>query len=197
MTVLAVIADTHIPDRARQLHPAILPLFQAAGASQILHAGDISTPAVLRELETVAPVTAVRGNRDWAFHKLLPWQRLLDVEGVPVALMHGHGNWWSYLWDKWQFLLFNYQLKRYLPMIEKPYPQAKVLIFGHTHQPVNEWRHGRLLFNPGSAGVQFPGQLEPSVGLLRVEKDGTIQGEIVPLTGYRLVRGEWRDNHGG
>ena len=63
---LGVVADTHIPDRVRSLHPDLLPGLKAANAEVILHAGDICSPVVLAELSQVAPVVAVRGNRDWA-----------------------------------------------------------------------------------------------------------------------------------
>ncbi|MFZ3078594.1 MAG: metallophosphoesterase family protein, partial [Bellilinea sp.] len=72
---LGVVADTHIPDRVRSLHPDLLPGLSAAKVEAILHAGDICSPAVLAVLSQVAPVVAVRGNRDWAFAGTLPWAR--------------------------------------------------------------------------------------------------------------------------
>ena len=64
MIRLGVISDTHIPDRARRLNERVIPVFREAGVSAILHAGDVSTPRVLKQLEEVAPVYATRGNRD-------------------------------------------------------------------------------------------------------------------------------------
>lgn len=69
---VGVVADTHIPDKARWLHPALIPALQRAGVQTILHCGDISAPRVVAMLEQVAPVVAVRGNRDWAFARVLP-----------------------------------------------------------------------------------------------------------------------------
>jgi predicted phosphodiesterase len=65
MTILGVLADTHIPDRVPGLNPRVLKIFQQARVSEILHAGDVSIPQVLEELRQVAPVSVVQGNRDF------------------------------------------------------------------------------------------------------------------------------------
>lgn len=188
---VGVLADTHIPDRAAGLHPSIVPLFREQRVSQILHAGDICSSSVLDELERVAPVAAVRGNRDWAFRDQLPWIQSLNICGVSVALMHGHGNFWDYLRDKWQYLLFGYDLERYLPILEEPLPEARVIVFGHTHRAINRWRKGRLLFNPGTAGMVDIIRGGPSVGILKFFPDGKVEGEIHQLNGYRLRNRHW------
>lgn len=188
---VGVIADTHVPDRSVGLHPSIVPLFQSQEVVQILHAGDICAPGVLEELEQVAPVVAVRGNRDWSFRDRLPWLQSLTIGGMPVALMHGHGTWWDYLRDKWQYMLFGYDLERYLPILERPLPEARVIVFGHTHRSVNRWRKGRLLFNPGTAGMVDKIRGGPSVGLLKFFPDGKVEGEIHQLNGYRLNNRQW------
>ena len=64
MTVLvAVIADTHLPKGARRLPDLCVEWIARADA--LIHAGDISTVGVLRELEAICPeVYAVHGNVD-------------------------------------------------------------------------------------------------------------------------------------
>ena len=57
-----VIADTHIPRRAKRLPEALLPRFERADL--ILHAGDLMDPALLDELAYYAAVHAVKGNVD-------------------------------------------------------------------------------------------------------------------------------------
>ncbi len=70
MTTLGLISDTHIPDRAAELNPRVLQIFEEARVSQILHAGDIMNQTVLDELAQVAPVQAVCGNRDvWIYNR--------------------------------------------------------------------------------------------------------------------------------
>ena len=53
---IGVVSDTHVPDRAVALHPALLSELRRNKVDLILHAGDISTAGVLQELETIAPV---------------------------------------------------------------------------------------------------------------------------------------------
>ena len=110
---IGVVADTHVPDRVGGLHPNLLQELRSRQVELILHAGDISAPAVLAELEQVAPVKAAFGNRDWAFKDQLPWVHRLEIGGTAFALMHGHGSWWHYFWDKWVYVAQGYQLKRY------------------------------------------------------------------------------------
>jgi len=57
MTRIGVVSDTH-----NYVDPKLAELF--AGVDHILHAGDIGQPRVIRELEQLAPVTAVAGNTD-------------------------------------------------------------------------------------------------------------------------------------
>ena len=102
---IGVVADSHIPDRRRKLHVALLPKLREADVQQILHVGDISLPRVLHELEEVAPVVAVRGNRDWLGFKDLPLTRVLDIQGKRIGLTHGHGGLILYLQDKARFML--------------------------------------------------------------------------------------------
>jgi hypothetical protein len=167
---IGLIADTHVPDRKRRLHPAVLPIFEKAKVSQILHAGDISIPRVLRELENVAPVLAVRGNRDWFGFKDLPMQRTIGIGSVRVGLTHGHGSWGFYIRDKMRYLVrgpqpFERAMRRAMGLMEK----VDVLVFGHNHEPIAKEVEGVLVVNPGSACCQAFGLKPPSVALLRIE----------------------------
>ena len=63
--VIGVLGDTHMlrGDPHTRLAP-VLDLFQRATVDLILHAGDTGALALLRTLEEIAPVVAVRGNAD-------------------------------------------------------------------------------------------------------------------------------------
>lgn len=185
-----VIADTHIPDRVNELHPQVLPILRAAGVGHILHAGDVSVPRALEALRQAAPVSAVRGNRD-VFMDGLPMRQTLELGGVRVLLMHGHGGLGLYLWDKWQFLLFGYQRERYLRRMDGLRGPEQVVIFGHTHFPEALWRGGRLIFNPGSASFGYNRGDSPTLGLLRIYTGGRVHAEIIPLTGCRIEKRRW------
>jgi len=73
---IGLISDTHNlvrPEAKRAL----------AGVDRILHAGDICGPAVLQELEQIAPVVAVRGNNDrgsWA--DSIKTTEMVDIDGL-------------------------------------------------------------------------------------------------------------------
>jgi putative phosphoesterase len=182
MIVLGVIADTHVPDRAAGLKPGVLPIFRQAGVQAILHAGDVCIPAVLAELETVAPVYAVRGNRDWVYLKDLPFQRRLTFGGVKIGLAHGHGNLSSYVKDKLHHLVYGLDEERYFKRMLATFPNMDVIVFGHMHVSVNLRRGHQLLFDPGSACIPEEENSAPSVGLLRIHDGGEVQGEILYLT---------------
>jgi putative phosphoesterase len=186
MFTLGILADTHIPDRALSLHPQIIPIFRQARVRAILHAGDISSPAVLEELRQAAPVYAVRGNRDWFMLRKLPEVLFLEFCNIPIVLTHGHGNLHEYLVDKYRYMKEGYRLERYQPRLRAAFPEARVIVFGHTHFAVNEWADGQLLFNPGSP--HFPGDVKkaPSLGLLHFEDGGKVTSELAPLERFTV-----------
>ena len=181
MTILGVLADTHIPDRARRLNTHVIPLFRRAGVAAILHAGDVSIPRTLDLLREVAPVYAVRGNRDWFALGYLPLQLELTFDGIVIGLTHGHGRWWNYFADKVDYIFKGYQLESYQPRLLEAFPQAQVIIFGHTHRPINQWVAGKLVFNPGSAHIRGEKEIAPSVGLLHIPAGEQVRGEILLL----------------
>jgi putative phosphoesterase len=181
MTTLGVIADTHVPDRRPDLDPQILPIFLQAKVQTILHAGDVSSQKVLDQLSQIAPVLAVRGNRDWFQLRSLPDTRFLNYDNIPVVLTHGHGGWAKYIREKFEFTFRGYDKERYKNKLLAEFPQAKVIIFGHTHYALNVWVGETLIFNPGSP--HFPGSRNetPSLGLLHIEAGGKVTGEIINL----------------
>lgn len=183
MLTLGVIADTHIPDRVRNLNPQIPEIFQQAEVAAILHAGDLSTTRVIKILETIAPVYAVRGNRD-LFLPGLPYKQHLTFEGVTIGLTHGHGGWLRYLTQKTVAILIGPpKFSVFEDIARREFPDTDVVVLGHNHAPANRWQEDQLIFNPGSPccpNKYVPG-LKPSVGLLHLER-GNVRGEIVFLT---------------
>jgi len=174
---VAVVADTHVPDRVAKLHSGLVPALENENVDLILHAGDICVLAVLSQLEAVAPVLAVRGNRDIFRLGSLPVVRLIELANIPVALMHGHGNTFDYLLDKWHYLWQGYRLERYRVLLERTVPNARVYIFGHTHFAENQWIGGRLFFNPGSASpsILFP---RATFGIIQFGPHGRITARV-------------------
>jgi len=149
--LIGVISDTH---------GLLRPEAQEAlrGSDRIIHAGDVGDRSILRRLEQLAPVTAVRGNVDdllWA--KQLPETSVVDVEGLSIYVLHA---------------LDRLDLK----------PEAAgfaAVIYGHSHVPKQEMKNGVLYFNPGSAGPRRF-SLPVSLGRLTVE-NGQLRPELIPL----------------
>jgi putative phosphoesterase len=181
MTVLGVLADTHIPDRVPELDWRVLQCFRQAGVAYILHAGDVSVPGVLRQLEEIAPVYAVGGNRDiFALHQL-PMQRRITIEGISIGLSHGHGGFFRYTLDRLHRMVYGRLVGRYIRRVLFEFPESDVIVFGHLHVPCNFHIEGKLLFNPGSTSYPWPREAPASFGLLFLERGKEPEGEIIEL----------------
>jgi hypothetical protein len=148
---IGVISDTH-----GLLRPEALEALR--GSELILHAGDLGSAAVLRELVRLAPVVAVRGNVD-----LEAWAKRLRAEEVA----------------DFQKKVF-YVLHRIADLDLKPKAAGfAAVIYGHSHQPAIEWKDGVLFFNPGSAG---PRRFSLPVTVGRIEiVDGELRPEIIQI----------------
>jgi uncharacterized protein len=177
-----ILADTHVPDRFNQVSPEILSFFRQTRVDAILHAGDISSPLVIELLKQIAPVHAVRGNRDWAFGQELPINKELNLGGVMVGLTHGHGNLWRYLAGKAYFMRHGYDYEIYRSYLPGVFPQAQVIIFGHTHRPENRIEGSQVIFNPGAAYPCRENGYRVMVGLLRIFPLGRFEIDSIPLS---------------
>jgi uncharacterized protein len=156
---VVVLADTHIRDGSTSgLSAAAWAHVRAADV--ILHAGDVVGAAFLGELRSVAPVHAVLGNNDAALAGRLPETLIVDLHGVPVAMVHDSGP----------------RAGREARM-QRRFPGARVVVFGHSHVPWNRTGlGGQLLFNPGSP-TQRRAQPHRTLGLLEIGPGG-VQAEI-------------------
>ena len=123
---VGVVSDTHIPDRARNLPSALLKGLEENEVDLILHAGDISIPRVLDELCEIAPVLAVKGNRDLLFGEELPLVRVIEINRFVVMLTHGHMGLVSYWLDKFQHLVSGYSSNWYINRLVNAAPNASV-----------------------------------------------------------------------
>jgi putative phosphoesterase len=181
VTIVGVLSDTHIPDRVPDLHPKILRTFREVGVTSILHAGDVSVPRVLEELEQIAPVHAVRGNRDIFYLRRLPMLVRLDIDGVSIGMAHGHGTFSRYMIDKLQRAIRGRYVRKYIRRILATFPDTDVIVFGHLHVPCSFRIEGKLLFNPGSTSYPYPRNYPPTFGLLHLEPGTQPQGEIIEI----------------
>jgi uncharacterized protein len=161
---VVVLSDTHAPRRWRQCPPRVAE--QLRGADLILHAGDVCTAAVLDELAGYAPVTAVAGNNDGP--DVAAWGAAqtaeLDLDGLSVAMIHDSGP----------------RTGRLVRM-RRQFPASDLVVFGHSHIPLDESGGGLRIFNPGSP-TDRRRQPHGTLGLLRIEDGRLIEASIVPVT---------------
>lgn len=156
---LGIISDTH-----GLLRPEVFEVFSKVDL--ILHAGDIGEPELLTELTALAPVRAVWGNTDgFAIRRLVPEVIEVELEGFRFLVLHGH------------------QFGAPTPeAINLAYPDAEVIIFGHTHRPLlTVVDEVVTVMNPGGAGhrrFEFPA----SVGIMELEPGIPPRARLVPLT---------------
>lgn len=181
--LIGIMADTHIPHRLKAVPQAVFEIFGAVDL--ILHAGDIVDPRILDGLASLAPVKAVRGNvhlvdRTWDLQ--LPKEQRLYILGHQVVLTHGHGS-----FVRGSLERVRYWLSRDRDLVNRRianwcldmYPEADLIIFGHSHRAYNQRFGRRLVFNPGAV-CPTEGEI-PSVGLLTIEEK-KISGQLVELT---------------
>ena len=158
---VVVLADTHIRrGGSRRLPDAVYGALEGAGA--VLHAGDIVVPEVLADLAEHAPVTAVLGNNDTdPGLRHLPESVLVELGGVRVGMVHDSGP-----------------SKGRAGRLHRRFPHAAVVVFGHSHIPINETGvGGQLLFNPGSA-TERRRQPTHTFGVLHLEGGRVQAAEI-------------------
>jgi len=170
-----IISDTHIPDRVRHLSEKVLEGLQSARVDIILHAGDAASVKAIHELEEIAPVRVVQGNRDWLLGLKFPHYLTFSAFGVRITVAHGHRTMLHYLFDKWATLQQGYRFERYYQHLAQDYPHADVIIFGHTHHQTVQWVKGQLFFNPGAAYPCKYNHYHPQYGVLGITPAGTIR----------------------
>ncbi|WP_019634080.1 metallophosphoesterase family protein [Actinomadura atramentaria] len=161
---VVVLSDTHAPRRWKGVPPAVAEHLR--GADVILHAGDVCIPDVLDELAAYAPVHAVLGNNDGP--AVAAWgapERLeLDLGGLPVAMVHDSGP-----------------AKGRTVRLHRWFPSARLVVFGHSHIPLDETGDGVRIFNPGSP-TDRRRQPHGTIGLLDIRRGTLADARIVPVT---------------
>ncbi|NLN70080.1 MAG: metallophosphoesterase family protein [Chloroflexi bacterium] len=169
-----IVADTHIPDRVKNLPKTVLSGLMDAHVDVILHAGDACSMQVVHTLEEIAPVKIVQGNRDWLLGLPFPKHISFSTFGVNITLTHSHRSIWHYLLDKWNLLRYGYCFERYWQLLAQDFPFADVIIFGHTHRQVIQCIEGQLFFNPGVAYPCKHNRYHPQFGVLKVTPEGEL-----------------------
>lgn len=161
---IAVISDTHAPRRWRSCPSAVAAVLR--GSDLILHAGDVCVAEVLDELTAYAPVHAVVGNNDQA--DVAAWGATetveLDLGGLRVGMIHDAGT-----------------AKGRTARMRRRFPRCDVVVFGHSHIPLDETGDGIRIVNPGSP-TDRRRQPVGTVATLLVRDGRLLDVAIVPVT---------------
>jgi uncharacterized protein len=131
-----------------------------------LHAGDVCVAGVLDELAGYAPVHVVLGNNDgpdvagWGAPPALE----LELAGLPVAMIHDSG-----------------QAAGRLRRMHTTFPSAELVVFGHSHIPLDLRDAGVRIFNPGSP-TDRRRQPHGTIGVLDITDGRLVHAQIVAVT---------------
>jgi putative phosphoesterase len=131
---LLLIADTHVPARARDLPARVWE--EVATADVVIHAGDWMALELLDKLESrSARLVACWGNNDGPeLRARLPERADVTLAGVGFTVVHETGA-----------------ASGREARMSRLYPETEVLVFGHSHIPWDTTTTtGLRLLNPGS-----------------------------------------------
>ena len=162
-TRMLLLADTHVPKRARRLPDAVLRAIDDADI--VAHAGDWVDLPTLDLIEARARVFyGVHGNNDGSeLRERLPEVARFEVEDVRVAMIHETG-----------------QAARREQRMDEEFPETDLLVFGHSHIPWDTVApSGMRLLNPGSPTDR---RRQPVCTMMTVAIDGAgIDVTLVPI----------------
>ena len=158
---IGVVADTH----SRALPKPMLNDFKRVDF--IIHAGDFCSLDVAQQLKKIKDVKGVYGNMDdQDIRKAFPRRQLIKVGSVTIGVVHGNGP-----------------SAKIFEVVKNEFQTDKVdaVIFGHSHQALNETKDNVLYFNPGSPNdTMFAPYC--SYGILEIA-DKDIKGKIIKVKG--------------
>jgi uncharacterized protein len=158
-----VLSDTHAPRFWKSCPAAVASWLRQADL--ILHAGDVCVASVLAELAQYAQVRAVLGNNDTA--EVAAWgappRDQFDIEGLAVGMIHDSG-----------------QASGRLRRMRAAFPAAALVVFGHSHIPLDVGDGHLRIFNPGSP-TDKRRQPHRTLGVLDVADGRLIEARIVEL----------------
>ena len=151
-----MVADTHCPEFLARLPERVFDAL--AGVDLILHAGDVDGQSTLAELARIAPVEAVRGDHDVGLPSLPP-HREVRVDGKRIVVVHGNRSRWveepaTFIWTV--SLGYYRPHRRLAASLRRRFPDADVIVHGHTHRAVIDASGGQLVFNPGGVHQWTP-----------------------------------------
>lgn len=171
---VAILGDTHIPGRAREIPEKLLSAIGKFRPERILFTGDFGSLEVLKTLQKASPVTAVKGNTDFLE---LPETLAFELVGIKFCMLHGHQV--KPAGDRNQLQNF----ARYFG--------AEAIVCGHTHTP-EIYMERALVINPGTATGVGPCGTKTSLVFAEIVEGGIVNLRLVFLEGGKLREESFR-----
>ncbi len=171
--LIGLLSDTHVPQSTDHIPDVVLDEFKKRNVDYVFHMGDFVSFGVYEKLiEEFGndKVVAVRGNMDIDSNlkQTLPEKLEFNIYDYKVLMLHGMGG-------------PNIIIKRLIKKLDLLNSDYDIVIFGHTHRPVNEKSNGILFFNPGTTTpIDNKFTVISSYGYLEITRDA-IKPEIVYL----------------
>jgi uncharacterized protein len=151
---IGILSDTHLASITEDFKETIKRVFD--GVDMIIHAGDITGLSVFNYLSNWE-LKAVRGNMDdFDLYNLLPEKRIENIMGKNVGIIHGKGS-----------------PRGIEEVVLREFQNVDLIIYGHSHVPLETKKGDVLLFNPGSyrRGYSYHG----TVGILEIADNITLR----------------------
>ena len=148
---IGVVSDTH-----GLLRPQALAFLR--GSDFVIHAGDVGDEAILKDLASIAPLIAVRGNNDRApCARSVRETEVLRVERASIYVIHDIAE----------------------LDVDPVAAGFQVVVSGHSHKPSITEKGGVLYLNPGSAG---PRRFKLPIAAAEIVVDGSaVRAQLVEL----------------
>ncbi|MFW9949774.1 MAG: metallophosphoesterase family protein [Candidatus Thorarchaeota archaeon] len=172
--LIGLLSDTHVPSRTNQIPNILIEDFKKRGVDYVFHLGDFTSYEVYQQLLNTfgrIKVIAIIGNMDFEpkLKKSLPEKREFELFNHKILMVHGMGG----------PNMIVKRLIKHLNLIDKEY---NIVLFGHTHRPMNEYHNGILFLNPGTCTpVDNKFTVISSYGFLKISKE-KIEPEIIYLS---------------
>lgn len=156
---IGVLSDTHLHRVSRDLREIMD--HHLSQVDVLFHVGDYTSPVVMEFLSS-KNFHGVYGNMDpLGIRAVLPEKKIVELGGFRFGLIHGWGS-SAGLEEK----------------VLGQFTDVDVIVYGHSHKPMNDMVQGILLFNPGTASGYSSSGVH-SIGIL--ECGDTVKGEIIDL----------------
>lgn len=158
MMRILVVSDTH-----RNID-SVSKVIEDQKVDLILHLGDnVEDGENISKIFGIETII-VRGNGD--FTSDYPFDRLVDIAGKRIFMTHGH-----------RYSVRHGHMSLYYKALESG---ADIVLYGHTHIPVNLREKDLIIMNPGSPSL--PRQMEKTKTIGIIEINGDIKTQIIKLT---------------